>query len=178
MKWDNSLNQGSGHGYGKARLLGVLFLGIFAFSCSTKTKPDISSIAAEYYKTYQQRSDFESFLSFYDENMVLEDIIFGERIEGKASFAEFFDWENPLFTSKDSVALVIERQTIAGYEVVTQGYFTPFSWGDIDVGNMHFTTLLTFNTEGKIIRHVDWINYPNHLINYDKRKDSNSWITD
>ncbi len=86
MKWDNSLNQGSRHGYGKARLLGVLFLVIIALSCSTKTKSDISSITAEYYKTYQQRSDFDSFLSFYDENMVLEDIIFGERIEGKARF--------------------------------------------------------------------------------------------
>ena len=156
----------------------ALFVGTCTLSCSTEVKPDIPSIAAEYYKTYQQRADFERFLRFYDEDMVLEDIVFGERIEGKRGFAEFFDWDNPLFSKKDSVALVIEKQVIQGFEVVTQGYFTPFKWGDTEVGNMYFTTLLTFNKEGKIIRHVDWINYPNNLINYDKRKDSNAWIQD
>ena len=154
-----------------------LVLGLATLSCSSETEPDIASIVTSYYKTYEERKDFEAFLDYYDEDMVLEDIIFGERIEGKAAFAEFFDWENPLFTAKDTVALVVERQLIQGYEVVTQGYFTPFSWGDIIVGNMYFTTLLTFNKQGKIIRHVDWINYPNSLINYDEREDSNTWIT-
>ena len=155
----------------------ILSFLLLTFSCSSNTEPDIEAIVSNYYKTYGKRTDFKAFLDFYDEDMVLEDIIFGERVEGKEGFAEFLDWENPLFTKKDSVVLVVEQQVIQGYEVVTQGYFTPFRWGDISVGNMHFTTFLTFNKEGKIIRHVDWINYPNTLINYDKRKDSNTWIT-
>ncbi|MDX1314187.1 MAG: nuclear transport factor 2 family protein [Eudoraea sp.] len=158
--------------------IAAVFLGLFFISCSSKNEPDIPSIAKEFYKTYQERADFEGFLNFYDNNMVLEDVIFGERKVGKEAFAEFFDWDNELFTKKDSLALIIEKQVIEGNEVVTQGYFTPFSWGDTEVGNMHFTTILTFNEEGKIIRHVDWINYPNTLINYEKRKDSNSWIED
>lgn len=72
--------------------------------------------------------------------------------------------------------MVIENQIIDGYEVVTQGHFTPFQWDSIEVGPMQFTTILTFNEQGKIIRHIDWINYPSYLIDYQKRKDSNSWI--
>ena len=108
--------------------------------------------------------------------MVLEDVIYGERIIGKKQFAEFFDWNHPNFKLLDTVAMVIQNQVIDDNQAVTQGYFTPFQWDTIKVAPMKFTTILTFNTEGKIIKHVDWINYPSNLIDYQNRKDSNSWI--
>ncbi len=43
---------------------------------------------------------------------------------------------------------------------------------------MHFTTLLTVNEAGQIIRQVDWINYPASLVNYNERNNSNEWIQD
>lgn len=116
------------------------------------------------------------FLDFYDENMVLEDMVSGDRKVGKEEFAEFFNWDHPSFMLLDSVSMVIENQIIDGYEVVTQGHFTPFKWDSTRVDAMHFTSILTFNQKGKIIKQVDWINYPSYLIDYQKRKDSNSWI--
>ena len=146
-------------------------------SCGQTTKKTaLHSTVSNYYDTYKERKDFDAFLEFYDENIILEDVISGDRKKGKKAFAEFFDWNHPSFRPLDSIALIIEKQIIDGREVVTQGYFTPFKWDSIQVGHMHFTTILTFNLKGKIIRQVDWINYPANLIDYQKRDDSNSWI--
>lgn len=153
----------------------ILFLGFF--SCQQKSEqPDIRSTVSEYYETYKKREDFNQFLNFYEDDMVLEDMISGDRKVGKKEFAAFFDWDHPNFKLLDSVSMVIKNQVIDGCDVVTQGYFTPFQWGDIKVGTMQFTTILTFNQNGKIVKHVDWINYPSHLIDYQNRKDSNAWI--
>ena len=145
-------------------------------ACQQKKDSTIQSQTQEYYRTYQERSDFQKFLSFYDDHIVLEDIMMGERKNGKREFAEFFDWENPDFSKTDSLALIINNQIFQDDQVVTQGYFTPFKWREHRFGPMHFTTILTFNTKGKIIKQVDWINYPSSLIDYEKRKNSNEWI--
>lgn len=144
--------------------------------CSQTAKVDITPIVDDYYQTYAEREDFEKFLSFYDSSIVLEDMIYGNRVTGIENFRAFFDWPNPNFESKDSVALVVINQVIDENTVVTEGYFTPFSWGGLDVEAMYFTMILTFNEEGKINRHVDWINYPEYLIDNSSKKNSNEWI--
>lgn len=158
------------------KLIIVIFAFLFSCKSNSSNNHDLKYTIDEYYQTYAERQDFEKFLAFYDSSMVLEDIVFGERIEGLANFRAFFDWSNPIFELQDSVALIVTDQIIEKNDVVTSGYFTPFTWGGIDVEAMHFTTILRFNTEGKIIQHVDWINYPSYLINYESRKNSNEWI--
>ncbi len=138
---------------------------------------DLKTIIKAYYESYKSRDNFERFLSFYDQDMVLEDMITGDRKVGKKAFAAFFDWNNPNFKLLEPTALVIENQVFDSNQVVTQGYFNSFKWGEHRFGPMFFTTILTFNEEGKIIKHVDWINYPNELLDYQKRKDSNNWIS-
>lgn len=156
----------------------LLIIEILFISCTRTGDPDIPKITSQYYQTYSERTDFDKFLHFYADTMILEDMIMGERIEGKQSFARFLDWENQLFSLKDSAALVVTDQVFKENKAVTRGYFTPFSWAGTDVEAMHFTTILEFNEAGKIIKHTDWINYPAYLIDYDKRKNSNAWIQD
>ncbi len=157
------------------RLLCFLLVASFV-GCAQSAQKDIIPIVDDYYQTYADRQDFEKFLTFYDSSMVLEDMIYGNRVEGIDNFRAFFDWPNPNFELRDSVALVVTDQIFSSNEVVTIGYFTPFSWGGLEVEAMHFTTILTFNTEGKIIKHVDWINYPPYLIDFESKKNSNKWI--
>jgi len=154
-----------------------LSLTLLLLSCTATEKQDsIRQEVEEYYQTYQQREDFQRFLSFYSDDVVLEDMISGDKIEGKSALAEFFNWDTPGFQKTEDQALIITEQIIEGNKVVTKGYFTPFQWGETRFEAMHFTTLLTFNEQGKIIKHVDWINYPSTLLNYQKRKNSNSWL--
>jgi len=151
------------------------FILISFYSCH-ENDINTKQIIESYYQTYQDRNNFQKFLSFYDENIILEDIMFGEKIIGKEKFAEFFDWENPKFKKLEEKTLIIKEQIFDKNKVVTKGYFTPFKWGEYECEAMHFTTILTLNETGKIIKHVDWINYPSTLIDYEKRKNSNDWI--
>lgn len=145
------------------------------FSCAPQNE-NISKIAKEYYETYQERNDFEKFLSFYDEGIVLEDMINADRIVGKEAIKEFFAWDNPDYKKIETNTMVIKEQTIEENRVVTSGYFNEFYWSGMKFEAMHFVTILTFNQSGKIVRHVDWINYPSNLIDYTKRRNSNEWI--
>lgn len=159
----------------KSHILFYAVVLITTISCTTKDN-DISKTIEQYYKTYQDRNDFEKFLGFYDEKIVLEDIINADRIVGKKALEDFFDWNNPGYKKIAVDALVIYEQTIEGNRVVTSGYFNEFLWGEQKFEAMHFVTILTFNQSGKIIKQVDWINYPSNLVDYTKRKNSNEWI--
>ncbi|WP_136467933.1 hypothetical protein [Flagellimonas onchidii] len=86
------------------------------------------------------------------------------------------DWNNPNFQKIEKDALVIYDQIIDKNKVVTRGYFTEFLWDGARFEAMHFITILTFNNSGKIIKQIDWINYPSNLIDYEKRRNSNEWI--
>lgn len=150
-------------------------IGLVYYSCSS-TESGIDKIVENYYETFNKRQDFEQFLSFYDEKIILEDIINGDRIIGKKELSDFFDWNNPNFKSIDSNTLIIEEIIIHNNTSVVKGYFSKFQWGASEFEAMHFTSILTFNTSKKIIKQVDWINYPSTLVNYDERKNSNKWI--
>ena len=41
---------------------------------------------------------------------------------------------------------------------------------------MHFTSILYFNESGKITKQIDWINYPNNLLDNNSRANSNRWL--
>lgn len=155
----------------------ILILSILLFfSCEKNKTKSTEETTTLLYEVYAERSDFEKFLSFYDEDMVLEDFIFGERIEGKENFKAFFDWPNPKFQKLEDKALIVKDIIVNKNKAVVRGYFTPFKWGDYTSERMHFTTILEFNESGKIVKHQDWINYPSTLIDYNTRKNSNDWL--
>ena len=126
------------------------FIVLIFLSCSTNSgRPQISKIVDEYYSVYKERDDFQKFLNFYDEEVILEDIISGDKIVRKKSLSNFFDWENPSFIKIDTATLVISDQIIQDTKVVTKGYFTKFKWNETTFEAMHFTTILIFNESGK-----------------------------
>ncbi len=152
-----------------------IFLFILLISCSSiDPNIEVKQITAEYYKTYQASNDFVKFLDFYAAEIELQDIINGDKIQGKEKLKDFFNWNHPELIRNDSLTLIIKDQIFRDKKVITTGYFTPFKWGELEVEAMHFTTILYFNNSHKIIKQIDWINYPSSLIA--NRKNSNNWI--
>jgi predicted nucleotidyltransferase component of viral defense system len=151
-----------------AIIFSILVLGLLACS-KVNSNESTRSIAEEYYEIYKARKDFKKFLGFYDEQIVLEDIINGDQ---KA----FLNWDNTEFKLIDTAALVLEDLVVDGNKAFAKGYFTTFQWGDSQFEAMHFTTILYFNEDQKIVRQVDWINYPNSVFDFEKRKNANDWI--
>lgn len=116
------------------------------------------------------------FLGYYADDILLEDIVNGNKIIGKNNLKQFFDWENTDFKMLESTNLIVLDKIIEGDKAVLQGYFTKFRWANSGFEPMHFTSILTFDVLNKIIKQVDWINYPANLVDYENRKNSNSWI--
>jgi ketosteroid isomerase-like protein len=126
------------------------------------TTPDsrTSLAARQYFDVYTKRQDFARFMGFYADNAVLEDMIYGHHAKSKAAIRAFLNWADPKFKmSSSGVNLVVEQQTIDGNIAVTQGYFNAFQYDDKPMGPWRFVIWLEFNDAGKIIRHIDWINY-------------------
>jgi hypothetical protein len=145
-------------------------------SCSNKETNKTEKTVEDYYKIFNERRDLERFMSFYDENIVLEDMINGDRIVGKEELRNFFDWDNPDFQSLAGDKLIVNEKIIQENKAVVKGYFTKFKWNQTEFEAMHFTTLLTFDESGAIVQQVDWINYPSTLVDYNTRSNSNQWI--
>lgn len=143
-------------------------------SCN-KAPTKIENTVTAYYEVYKTKEDFEGFLKFYDDDIVLIDIINGDSIVGIEQLTNFFAWNTPGLERTNPV-LMIEDQIIEGNKVVTRGYFTPFKWQGQPFEAMYFVTILYFNETGKIRKQIDWINYPNTLVDYANRKNANQWI--
>lgn len=157
------------------RLYLALFICITCICCQSPNHT-IEQKVDEFIRLYQERTDFDSFLELYATDMVLEDIITGYRMEGRDRFAEFFNWPDERFQKRAEKTFIIEHTIIEGNQATLKGYFTPFIWDGKNVEAMQFVTLLTFNDAGKIIKHIDWINYPNDLIDYAQRGNANEWV--
>ncbi|WP_136467932.1 hypothetical protein [Flagellimonas onchidii] len=54
-------------------VVSVLILLLF-LSCANKEELDIAPIVKEYFETYSGRKDFKKLISFYDDDIILEDI--------------------------------------------------------------------------------------------------------
>nr|WP_299382115.1 nuclear transport factor 2 family protein [Allomuricauda sp.] len=154
----------------------ILFLGMLLSACQSQETNPNKDIVSEFYHVYNERQDFERFLGFYAEEAVLQDIMTGDKIEGKPALRDFFDWTNPDFKSLEENTIVVSEILVDNNKVVVSGHYSRFQWGNSEFEAMHFTTLLTLNKVGKIIKHVDWINYPATLVDYEHRKNSNDWI--
>lgn len=158
------------------RILPYLLIGLIFSSCSSKEIISTDEIVEDYYKAFNERQDLEKFMSFYDKSIILEDMINGDRIIGIEALRSFFDWDNPDFKSMSANSLIVSEKIIEENKAVVKGYFTRFKWNQAEFEAMHFTTILTFDESGKIVKQVDWINYPSTLVDYSKRSNSNKWI--
>jgi hypoxanthine phosphoribosyltransferase len=146
------------------------------FNCTPRSEVNIKGITTEFYEVYKARKEHKRFIEFYSDSVVLEDMVNGDRVVGKQALEKFFDWSNTDFQLVGSEALVVKDIFVTGHVAVIYGYFTPFKWGETTFEAMHFSTQLDFDKEGKIVKQVDWINYPSTLLDYSKRKNSNAWI--
>ncbi|WP_240650223.1 nuclear transport factor 2 family protein [Pseudoalteromonas rubra] len=117
---------------------------------------------SDYISTYQARRDFEQFLSFYADEVQLEDMHYGFAVENKQALAEFFNW------SAGNVQILDGDQTFTLNEVildeqqrraVIRGTYVRFEYEGREMGPWRFTTVLHFNADNKITYQQDWINY-------------------
>ena len=146
-------------------------------SCTQPSDHKLEPIMAAYYETYNKRENIDDLIAFYADSLVLEDMITGDVKRGKEELRTFFDWPNPNFKLTTDNTLMVTETIIGNDNAAISGYFEPFEWGEYRFEAMHFTMVFRFDEAGKIIHHKDWINYPNNLLDYANRKNSNDRLS-
>lgn len=154
----------------------IILLGSLIFLSCQKQEDKVEKVVADFYDVYQNRIHIDSLLSFYADSATVEDVISGFRCRGKDEIKAFFDWSNPDFRLLQEKALIVNDYIFNENTATITGHFEPFQWGEERYEEMLFTTLLHLNSDGLIVRQTDWINYPNELLDYEKRGDANQWI--
>ncbi|KZN51871.1 nuclear transport factor 2 family protein [Pseudoalteromonas luteoviolacea] len=148
-----------------ARIVFLILLLQLSGCVSTTTELNhsrLTKLTEDYIKAYQARSDFQYFLSLYAESVVLEDMMYGHKVQNKRQLASFFNWDKEPIRVLDSKKTISIEQTIISVEeqtVVLRGQFNPFVYGGESLGPWRFTTVLRFNQQGLINYQQDWINY-------------------
>ncbi|AOT10159.1 hypothetical protein S4054249_04245 [Pseudoalteromonas luteoviolacea] len=144
----------------------MLFFSSVLFGCSSaqveKESIKLEQTLERYINTYQARTDFQRFLSFYTDDVVLEDMLYGHKVTSKQQLAAFFNWNAQDVMVLDSkLTFSIEQKivSIEGRTALLRGTFNPFLYNGKQLGPWRFTTVLHFNEQGLIHYQQDWINY-------------------
>ena len=134
--------------------------------CTSPHKEDslIEERAKEFFDMYQARDNWAGFQDLYADDLEFEDVIFRLKYD-KTAFVNFYNWPDTAFKKHPDYpnTLVLEELALTDSSSIGRGYFTPFYYGGVLMSSEHhwrFNMTLTFNKEGKIKRHIDFIEYP------------------
>ncbi|KGJ93671.1 hypothetical protein ND2E_2164 [Colwellia psychrerythraea] len=143
------------------RIILSLFIIFILNACaSTHENNQLPQVVKEYFDTYSQRDNFKKFMSYYADNAQFKDIIYGNSLQGKDEIKEFLNWDKGEFeTLMGTKALTVTKHTYGKNTVITEGYFHTFSYYGQKLGPWLFVITLEFDSENKIIKQTDWINY-------------------
>lgn len=141
----------------------LLFLLVMACAPEKKESP-IRQKAMEFFDNYKVRRDWTAFQNLYSDELVFEDVVFRHKFN-KQQFINFYNWPDSLLKRHPDYpqVMVLEDLAITDSTAVGRGYFNPFYYvGKLygDVEYMRFAMALHFDKEGKIKRHIDFIEYP------------------
>ncbi|GAB5380998.1 MAG: hypothetical protein Alis3KO_17820 [Aliiglaciecola sp.] len=120
---------------------------------------EIERNAKSFFEVYTHRNDLDQFMTFYAPDAQLQDLVYGEVVSGHAAIRGFYQWDvgNVELIGTDS--LQVKEQVIQGNTVVTRGVFLPFKYHGQTMGPWRFIIWQEYNSQGKIIKQYDWINY-------------------
>jgi len=148
--------------YLRAFLLTTLV--IILSSCGNDQKSKTRLQAEKYFQLYADRTDWQGFVNQYAEDLVFQDVVYGLSFD-KVQFIKFYNWPDTSFHKHPDYpkTLILEDLAVTDSSAVGRGYFTPFYFGGQLMAMEHrwrFTIWLYFNEEGKVHKHIDYIDYP------------------
>ncbi|MCC2615315.1 nuclear transport factor 2 family protein [Aestuariibacter halophilus] len=154
------------------RLLSLVLIGLSLSACVSSvatrdtaegntafTLTTIANAAQQYFEQYKNRDNLDAFIAHYAEDALLEDMVYGQRIQGRQALRNFYRWDDGSVRLLKDKTLVIEQQIVDGNTVITRGTFLPFQYHDQRLGPWRFVIWQSYNHQGLIVHQMDWINY-------------------
>lgn len=145
----------------KMRIIQSLLIVVILNGCASLNKSSqLSQVVSDYFDTYSKRNDFNKFMAFYADTAHLKDIVYGNSFDNKMEIRNFLDWNKGEFKILGGKkALTVTRHTYGDNSAITEGFFHRFSYDGERLGPWLFVITQEFDSNNKIIRQTDWINY-------------------
>lgn len=171
-------------------LLSLLVILLIAGSCQEVKKDSTNDIeesvrseAQAYFDTFSERSDWDKFCSFYQEDLHFKDIMLQLELDSLWKFKRFYKWdeEGDRFKklSPEQQHLNLQSLVVEGNTAVGKGHLNPFYYDGFLIDSewgMEFTIWLRFDEDLKIVEQIDWMEYdPGTLENTIKRCKDNGF---
>ena len=141
-------------------LISLIVLILNGCASTYKNSNNLSQVVEDYFSIYSQRNDFEGLMLFYSENAQFEDIIYGNSFSNKIEIRKFLAWDKGNFkVLSGGRTLTVTKQVVSNNTAITEGFFHEFSYDGSKLGPWLFVIIQEFNSDNKIIKQTDWINY-------------------
>ncbi|MBS7333952.1 MAG: hypothetical protein KIG88_10195 [Weeksellaceae bacterium] len=143
----------------------ILFLATagLLFSCQNKEISKSEEVARKYFETYSAKTDYNQMKSFYNDSVDYENVIQNTSVikfETGYLLNELFAWNDKSLAYENNKVLKVDGVIANDSMAVVNGQFNSYTYNGFTFAPMKFTTYLYFDKNHKIIKQVDWMNYP------------------
>ncbi|QTV05311.1 hypothetical protein [Faecalibacter bovis] len=143
----------------------ILFLATASllFSCQNKEISKSEEVARKYFETYSAKTDYNQMKSFYNDSVDYENVIQNTSVikfETGYLLNELFAWNDKSLAYENNKVLKVDGVIANDSMAVVNGQFNSYTYNGFTFAPMKFTTYLYFDKNHKIIKQVDWMNYP------------------
>lgn len=143
----------------------ILFLAALAMlaSCQNKEKDKAEEVAELFFETYANRKDYNKIKSFYNDSIAYENVIQNTstiNFETGYLLNNVLSWNDKAIAYEGGKALKVNEIISNDTVVVVNGEFNSYTYNGFQFLPMRFTTHLYLDKNYKIVKQVDWFNYP------------------
>ena len=132
-------------------------------SCQNNEKDKAEEVAQLFFETYADRKDFNKIKSFYNDSIEYENVIQNTstlKFETSYLLNNVLSWNDKSIAYEGGKALKVNEIISKDSMVVVNGEFNSYTYNGFQFLPMRFTTYLYLDKNHKIVKQVDWFNYP------------------
>lgn len=146
--------------------ISISILSFFLISCDSLNQKKNMKTAQEFYQTYAERKDVKKLMSFYSELPVYIDAVPQITVKGKENIQNQYNWSDPSYKIHPQYPQTVKIDQIISNDsiVIVSGQYNPYYYNDKLINKMQFNSWLYFNKEGKIVKQIEWVQYPMDIL--------------
>lgn len=142
----------------------VALAGIMLVSCNkNESQNKAKEVAEKYFESFADRKNYNQMKSFYNDSVQYENVIQNTTVlnlETGYLLNNIYSWNDKSIVYENNKAVTVNNIIANDSVVVVNGEYNKYTYKGFQYSPMRFTTYLYLDKNYKIIKQVDWYNYP------------------
>lgn len=142
----------------------IALAGLVLVSCNKNEKQEkAKEVAEKYFEAFADRKNYNQIKSFYADSVQYENVIQNTTVlylETGYLLNNIYSWNDKSLVYENNKAVTVKEIISNDSVVVVNGEYNKYTYNGFQYSPMRFTTYLYFDKNYKIIKQVDWYNFP------------------